>query len=76
MTSEELRAWRKRLHYSQSGIAKVLGVDVMTISRWERGVRQIPPFLHLALRCVEMEGGEKNRPGTPSKSNMKEEHNG
>lgn len=44
-------------------------MDVMTISRWERDVRRIPPFLHLALECMEMKGGElgkglrNNKPG-------------
>jgi len=35
-------------------LAKVLNVEVMTISRWETGLRSIPPFLHLALRCPEI----------------------
>lgn len=43
---------------SQAGLAELLGVDVMTISRWERGIINIPPFLHLALRCMDLEGGE------------------
>ena len=28
----------------------------MTVSRWERGAREIPSFLHLALECVEKKG--------------------
>jgi hypothetical protein len=31
----------------------VLGVDAMTVSRWERGERQIPSFLHLALKALK-----------------------
>lgn len=34
---------------SQAELAAQLEVDVMTVSRWERGVRSIPPFLRLAL---------------------------
>jgi len=28
------------------------------LPEWEKGMRVIPPFLHLALRCLELEGGE------------------
>jgi transcriptional regulator with XRE-family HTH domain len=59
MKPDELQKWRCINGYSQSQLAKALGVDVMTVSRWERGIRhKIPPFLHLALRWVEKEGGE------------------
>jgi transcriptional regulator with XRE-family HTH domain len=53
MTSEELKAWRYRNRYSQTKLARALNVDVMTVSRWERNVRHIPPFLHLALERLE-----------------------
>jgi len=49
----ELRSWRNQACLSQAGLAVLLGVDKMTVSRWERGVREIPPFLHLALRALE-----------------------
>jgi transcriptional regulator with XRE-family HTH domain len=58
MTSKELKAWRTRTGYSQGKLAKVLGVIPLTISRWEREEREIPSFLHLALKCVELKGGE------------------
>lgn len=58
MTPKELKAWRRKNEYSQSHLARVLGVIPLTVSRWERGVREIPSFLHLALRCLELEGGE------------------
>ena len=57
MTSDELMKWREVNGYSQARLARVLTVAVMTVSRWERGVRAIPPFLGLALRCLELEGG-------------------
>lgn len=57
MTPKELKAWRSRNGYSQSGLAEVLGVISLTVSRWELGVREIPSFLHLALECVEKKGG-------------------
>lgn len=57
MTSDELRKWREVNGFSQARLAWDLSVAIMTVSRWERGVRAIPPFLHLALRCLELEGG-------------------
>lgn len=56
MTSRELQEWRKRNGFSQSQLARVLDVDSITVSRWERGVRKIPSFLHLALECIETKG--------------------
>lgn len=62
MSPNDLQKWRKKNNYSQSQLAKVLGVATMTISRWERGVREIPSFLHLALKWLELkEGGKKQR---------------
>jgi transcriptional regulator with XRE-family HTH domain len=58
MTHNELKKWRSNLNYSQSQLAKALGTHVMTVSQWERNIRTIPTFLHLALRCLELEGGE------------------
>jgi len=58
METDELKKWRQRNGYSQNQLAKVLGVDVMTVSRWERGVREIPSFLHLALSYLELRGEE------------------
>jgi transcriptional regulator with XRE-family HTH domain len=71
MKPNKLRAWRKKNGYSQGKLAKVLGVIPLTISRWERGVREIPSFLHLALRCLELEGGELKKKGTKKKKEVK-----
>lgn len=66
MNPDDLKKWRKKNNYSQSQIAKVLGVATMTISRWERGEREIPSFLHLALECTKKRKGPKPRAGKPS----------
>jgi DNA-binding transcriptional regulator YiaG len=42
MTGQVLRRRRTRLDYSQPQLARLLGVDPMTVSRWERGVHRIP----------------------------------
>ena len=64
MTPEDLKKWREKNGYSQSQLARVLGVITISVSRWERGVREIPSFLHLALyglECMEKEKGESKR---------------
>lgn len=69
MRPDELQAWRARNGFSQSQLARVLGVDVMTVSRWERGVNEIPPFLHLALAYLE-ERKEKPPPNRRRKGGI------
>lgn len=53
MKQDDLKKWRQKNGCSQAKLAQILGVDVMTVSRWERGVREIPSFLHLALAHLE-----------------------
>lgn len=62
-----MKKWRADNGYSQSLLAKALGVAVMTVSRWETGLRSIPSFLHLALRCLESERGEIKHKGMKKK---------
>ena len=56
MTKDELKTWRADNGYSQAKLATALGVASMTVTRWEMGIRSIPPYLHLALKALE--GGE------------------
>jgi len=65
MKSKELRQWRIANGYNQERLAEALSVHVQSISRWERGAREIPSFLHLALKYLEMqaEGKIKKRKG-------------
>jgi transcriptional regulator with XRE-family HTH domain len=53
MVGDDLILWRKREGLTQRGLAQSLGVDVMTISRWERGTRGIPVLLPIALEALE-----------------------
>jgi len=55
MTPEYLKEWRNKNGLTQSGLAKKLNVATMTVSRWETGLRAIPPFLSLALQAIECE---------------------
>lgn len=55
MNHDDLKQWREKNGYTQNDLAQALFVNVMTVSRWERKIRSIPPFLHLALRCLELQ---------------------
>lgn len=60
MNGDELRQRREGLGMTQEKLAQSLGVNIMTISRWERGVRSIPPHLSLALEAIEIRQKKKN----------------
>jgi transcriptional regulator with XRE-family HTH domain len=49
VTPTQLAAAREALHLSQAELARQLGVAANTVNRWERGTREIPPYLRLAL---------------------------
>lgn len=49
----ELRQWRQRHGLSMRALGEYLGVTWLAIQRWETGMYNIPPYLHLALREVE-----------------------
>ncbi len=55
VTRRQLKALRESIGYSQARLARVLGVDVMTVSRWETGVSPITTVIELALRTVVRE---------------------
>ena len=59
MNGDELRQRREGLGMTQEQLAKALGVNTMTVSRWERDVRSIPPHLTLALEAIEIKQKEK-----------------
>jgi transcriptional regulator with XRE-family HTH domain len=60
MTPKELKKWRAKNGYLQGELAAILGVAMMSVSRWETGTRAIPSFLHLALKTIpKKKGGVK-----------------
>jgi transcriptional regulator with XRE-family HTH domain len=50
---EELKREREKLEMTQQELADALSVHIMTVSRWERGVRAIPAHLSLALEALK-----------------------
>jgi len=58
MHPDELTAWRKSHGFTQTELGEILGVKKTTTYRWEKNMRIIPPFLPLALECIEKKGDE------------------
>lgn len=48
-----VRAIRRRLKLTQSGLAERLGVAQMTVSRWESGEAPVRPAMRLALGSLQ-----------------------
>jgi len=61
MKNEQLKQRREALGITQEQLAQILGVDIVTISRWERGTRSIPPHLPLALEAIERKDNERRQ---------------
>ena len=53
VTNIELQQWRERVGLTRDELARELRTSYPTIYRWEKGQREIPPYLDLALETVE-----------------------
>ncbi len=63
MKGRDLTEWRKRWGLTQIKLAQALGVDVMTVSRWEREVQVPTPLLPLALEALEHRMKKRTKQG-------------
>src|SRR5574341_783667 len=69
LKAAELLAWRKKRSLTRRELADALGTTVTAVYRWETAARKIPPFLHLALKWLEKEGGETMKGSIQKKGN-------
>lgn len=53
MSAPEIKARRKELGLTQGQMAERLKVDVMTVSRWERGITKIRPREAFRIRTMK-----------------------
>jgi transcriptional regulator with XRE-family HTH domain len=62
-----LKEWREARNLTQSQLARLLGVETLTVSRWERGAtkRQAPGNL-LELALAEVDRRLATEKGQPS----------
>jgi DNA-binding transcriptional regulator YiaG len=55
LSKSELKEWRESRNLTQAELSEFLKVNLNTISRWEVGMRKIPPYLGLALCDVDFD---------------------
>jgi transcriptional regulator with XRE-family HTH domain len=53
MTVTAFKEMRKAKGYTQADLAREFDVDVITVSRWERGAVEIPRLAELALSAMK-----------------------
>lgn len=53
MIAEELKSRREKLGLKQKHVAELVGVQVMAISCYERGVRPVPKWMDLVFEALE-----------------------
>jgi transcriptional regulator with XRE-family HTH domain len=58
MPPQDFLRWRHAHGYSQTQLARRLGVHYRTIGKWERGESHIPPFMSLALWAIARQDEE------------------
>jgi transcriptional regulator with XRE-family HTH domain len=55
MTAEELQSWRTWQGWSQEDLADFLGTHPMTVSKWERGLHEVPPMVAVILKTTPVD---------------------
>ena len=54
MKPEEMKRRREALGLTQAQLSRELGLDSITVSRYERGVHPIPKTVELAFEMIEL----------------------
>ncbi|WP_413735309.1 helix-turn-helix domain-containing protein [Sodalis sp. RH21] len=55
LDAEEIRFLRIEMNMSQKALAELMGVDVQTLARWEKGQSSLPRTADVALRALYTE---------------------
>ena len=53
MEGKELKQKRESLGLTQTELAKLLGVKMNTVYRWESGILAVPKSIELAMETIE-----------------------
>ena len=61
VSAKEFKKLRLARGYSQSQLARVLGVATMTVSRWETGLRKVSRIALIALSSLPRQTKQKTR---------------
>lgn len=67
MTPKAVRQLRKRLGFTQSQFAALLGVHKITVATWEGGTKRMSPTTERLLRILAAQGPQALAP-TPRRS--------
>ncbi|AIN16664.1 MULTISPECIES: helix-turn-helix domain-containing protein [Yersinia] len=59
LVADEIRFIRIEMNMSQKALATLLGVDVQTVARWEKGRTSLPRTADVALRALYAESIEE-----------------
>jgi transcriptional regulator with XRE-family HTH domain len=60
-SAKEFKKLRLAKGYSQSQLARALGVTTMTVSRWETGLRKVSRLAFVALAGLPHQSKQKTR---------------
>lgn len=60
MTPQQFKRIRTALGLTQEGLAKELGLDVTTVSRYERGLLEISVLVDLSMTYLKINHAAKN----------------
>ena len=60
-TPEDITAFRKAYHFTMKDLAKRVGVDPLSVYRWEKGMRTPSRTVEILLTMIEKELRRKKR---------------
>lgn len=67
VNANELITYREKIGLTREELARELKTSYVTVFRWEKGERAMPPYLELALETIERKLSKKKQPTGESK---------